>query len=171
MDLVDDFPDLTLNEVARASVGRDASRELVESGIHVLPSQESRLNLPLQPDNGILAFQRRQLSTKPHEVERVGDDDADGRLPAEVHQHVAHAPTPRRCHHQDRWCRKVSQRAPDRHIDEQQSERRVLELGTRPEVVERSRQQQRRNRDGRRLSDERAQHRTYGERREPLGGE
>ena len=80
---------------------------------------------------------------------------SDG-APAEVPDMNAQVPVPRARDHQHRRRGEVRQRAANRDVDEQQSQRRVLQARGSAEIVELPRQQQRADRHRRRLGDERA---------------
>lgn len=101
--------------------------------------------------------QRSQLLLQHSRHHGRVDDDRDGCLPAEVHGHVFHAPSPLACHHENRRRSEVRQGATDGDVDEQDAERGVLEsLGHVPGVVA-VQEDERGHRHGGRLSDERPQ--------------
>ncbi len=111
-----------------------------------------------------------QLTAEEQVVEQRRAEHREQRAPAEVRHHVRQVPRPRARHHQDGRGREVRQRAADRDVDEQQAEGRVLQAGARVQVVELARQQQRADRHGGRLGDERAEEWSDRQQHEPPRG-
>ena len=88
-------------------------------------------------------------------------------MPAEVRKHIRQIPVPRCRHHQNRRCREMRERAANRNINKQQTQRGVGQLATRLELIKLLRQQQRRNRHRRRLRNHGSQQRRDRQNRKP----
>ena len=111
-----------------------------------------------------------ELAAEDQEVATGGDEDREHRPPAEVPEHERRVPVPRPRHHQHGRRGEMRQRAADRHVDEQQAERRVLQSRARLQVVELAREQQRADGHRRRLGDERSEHGPDDQDRDPPRG-